>query len=124
MIRILEQEQNVPITRELLQAWIHHTWLHAKENGWEPFVIYTYDSWGRPTEYVQKPGAMFHAGNWVYQGTISELQPNGVLISKQDASALSRQRWSPTYRNGTRPDLYEEFEERYRKTYIPLKSKL
>jgi hypothetical protein len=121
MIRILAPV--LPVSTNLMEAWVTFTWNHAKEHGWEPFVEYTYDSWGTPQEYVQKHGAMFHKRKWVYQGSISELEPNGMEMTKQDAVALSTQRWSYYKRTGTRPDLYAEFEEQYAKTH-PLKSKL
>ena len=97
---------------EKIQAWVQFTYNHAKEHGWEPFYAYQIVK-EHKTEFYQKPTSLLHRGTWIYEGSVSELQPGGVTISMKDAISLSMQRWSPSLQMGTRPDLYVEFEANY-----------
>ncbi len=99
---------------EKAQAWVQFNYHHARENGWEPFQAYQIMK-ERTTEFHKKPASMLHRGRWIYQGSVSELQPYGSGISLEDATSLSFQRWSPSLQVGTRPDLYIEFETSYLK---------
>lgn len=92
-------------------AWINFTLHHAREHGWEPFILYRLSD----HESLEKNASFFHHGHWIYQGSVSELRPGGITFSWEDAIALSEQRWSPTLQIGTRPDLYAEFEAQYYK---------
>lgn len=99
---------------EKVQAWIRYNYYHAREHGWEPFQAYQIVK-EHTTEFHKKPGSMLHRGRWIYQGSVSELQPYGVAMSLEDAVSLSFQRWSPSFQVGTRHDLYVEFEADYMK---------
>lgn len=109
----------MPLMKE---AWIEYTWAHAKEHGWEPFVFYRITN-GVEVEFCKKPTALLHRGVWIYQGSVSELCPYGVGMTREEAEALSIQRWSfprcgmsfPRIGAGTRPDLYAAFEEEFYK---------
>jgi len=96
------------------EAWIDYTWAHAKEHGWEPFVVYQIVN-GTDVEVYKKPGAFLHTGTWIYCGSVSELCPYGVRMTREEAEALSLQRWSARLGAGTRPDLYAAFEVQYDK---------
>jgi len=87
-----------------MDSWIIYTWRHAKKNGWEPFFVQD----GEDT--IEMQASMMYMGNWIYEGSVSELVPKGVQITMKDAIALSYQRWSIQENRGTRPDLYIEFE--------------
>ena len=89
-----------------------YTWTHAKEHGWEPFLVYRIVN-DDQIEFYQKSGSFLHHGNWIYEGSISELQPSGLSMTYEDAVSLSKQRWSPRLGVGTRPDLYAAFEVTY-----------
>jgi len=91
------------------EAWIDYTWAHAKEHGWEPFVVYRIVN-GNEMEFYRKSGAFLHKGTWIYQGSVSELSPYGDTMTREEAEALSLQRWSARLGAGTRPDLYAAFE--------------
>ena len=91
------------------EAWIDYTWADAREHGWEPFVVYRITK-GTQIEVYKKSGALLHQGNWIYQGSVSELAPYGAGMTREDAEALSAQRWSARLGTGTRPDLYAAFE--------------
>lgn len=96
-------------TALMKEAWIDYTLAHAKEHGWEPFVVYCVRH-GNEVELYQKSGALLHQGNWIYQGSVSELRPYGAGMTREDAEALSAQRWSAQLGTGTRPELYVAFE--------------
>ena len=111
-------------TALMKEAWIDYTWAHAKEHGWEPFVVYRITN-GTQVAFYKKPAGFLHQGVWIYQGSVSELCPYGVGMTREEAEALSVQRWSfprcgtctsPTdwmstrLGTGTRPDLYAAFE--------------
>ena len=102
----LPSRATTPLMKE---AWIDYTWAHAREHGWEPFVVYRVRH-GNEVELYQKSGALLHQGNWIYQGSVSELCPYGASMTREDAEALSAQRWSARLGTGTRPDLYAAFE--------------
>lgn len=96
-------------TYAMKEAWIDYTREHAKEHGWEPFVVYRITN-GAEVEFYKKPGGLLHQGNWIYQGSVSELSPYGAGMTREEAEALSVQRWSPRLGIGMRPDLYAAFE--------------
>ena len=96
-------------TSLMKEAWIDYNWAHAKEHGWEPFVVYRVQN-GNEVEFYKKPGGFLHQGVWIYQGSVSELCPYGVAMTREEAEALSLQRWSARLGAGTRPDLYAAFE--------------
>ncbi len=98
-----------PATPAMKEAWIDYTWMHAKEHGWEPFVVYRIVN-GNEMEFYKKPGALLHKGVWIYCGSVSELRPYGDTMTREEAEALSLQRWSARLGAGTRPDLYAAFE--------------
>jgi len=99
------------------EAWIDYTWAHANEHGWEPFVVYRVQN-GNEVEFYKKPGGFLHQGVWIYQGSVSELCPFGIRMTREDAEALSTQRWSARLRAGSRPDLYATFEIEYHKNLL------
>lgn len=107
----LPPRATTPLMKE---AWIDYTWAHAKEHGWEPFVVYQIVN-GTEMEFYKKPGGLLHRGSWIYQGSVSELSPYGVSMTRQEAEALSLQRWSARLGAGTRPDLYAAFEVEFYK---------
>jgi hypothetical protein len=99
---------------EKVQAWVYFNYHHAREHGWEPFQAYQIIK-ERTTEFYKKPASLLYRGKWIYEGSVSELQPYGKILSLEDAVSLSFQRWSPSLQIGTRPDLYVEFETNYMK---------
>jgi hypothetical protein len=121
---MLSLYQNLKLTNKILimtpitslsekeQAWVYFTYAHAKEHGWEPFHAYQIVK-KHTTEFHKKSASFLHHGHWVYEGSVSELQPGGVTMSLEDAISLSFQRWSPSLQVGTRPDLYVDFEADY-----------
>jgi hypothetical protein len=116
MLRLLTLPSR-PMTEEMKNAWIDYNWSHAREHGWEPFVVYRVirDS---EVELYQKPGALLHRGNWIYQGSVSELHPYGSTMAREEAASLAAQRWSARLGAGTRPELYAAFEVEYYKKQL------
>jgi len=113
-----------PATPATKEAWIDYTWAHAKEHGWEPFVVYRIVN-GTDVEFYKKPSAFLHQGVWIYCGSVSELAPYGAGMTRKDAEALSAQRWSARLGAGTRPELYAAFEvEFYKGQTEALRAKL
>jgi hypothetical protein len=111
---------------EKTQAWVKFNYHHAREHGWEPFHVYQIVK-ECEIEFHKKPPSFLHHGRWIFQGSVSELQPGGMTISLEDAISLSLQRWSPSLQTGTRPDLYIDFETEYVKKqnlFQRLKAKL
>jgi hypothetical protein len=60
------------------------------------------------------PGSILHDGAHVYDGSVTEKQPNGKQIINKDAMSLSKHYWAPKDKKGSRPELYSEFEAAYK----------
>ena len=97
---------------EKVKEWVKFNYHHAKEHGWEPFQAYQVIK-EHTTEFHKNPASLLHRGRWIYQGSVSELQPYGIGMTLEEAMSLSFQRWSPSLQIGTRPDLFVEFETNY-----------
>lgn len=105
------------VPKQLLKprAWVEFTLAHALENGWEEFVIHqTNKKTGEEEEIVMPASTLNEDGCYVYEGTIGlPKYPSGRQMIQKEAMSLSKQRWAPKTKEGTHPELYEEFEEQY-----------
>jgi len=125
MLRLVLQSST--LSADLLHSWIEFNLVHARQHGWESFIIQTNYFKDDTTEIYLRPPSMYYKGGYIFEGSVSELQPNGIQMNRVDAVSLSLQRWSPTRRTGSRPDLFAQFEKEYlqNKTIISkLSSKL
>jgi hypothetical protein len=99
------------------RAWVDFTLQHALENGWEKFTIYQTKkdkvTQEKIEEEIEMPGSILHDGAYVYEGSVTEKNPNGKQLIHKDAMSLSKQRWAPKEQVGTNPELYKEFEAKY-----------
>jgi hypothetical protein len=131
------------VPRQLLKPreWVKFTLKHALENGWESFTVYQ-DKKDKETgdmieEEIEMPGSTLHEGAHVYEGSVTEKNPQGKQLIMKDAMSLSKQRWSEKrYKDalvdgrkkglseeetmeyalkvgGTHRELYAEFEAQY-----------
>jgi len=118
MSLILKKSTNY-VSYELKEAWAEFNYKDALENGWEEFKCILIEN--NMTQIKNYPSSTFYRGKWIYQGSVSELEPFGHQITRHDAVFLSIQRWSPTLLLGTRPDLYNVFERHYHKKKLESK---
>jgi hypothetical protein len=99
------------------RAWVDFTLKHARENGWESFVIHQKKK-DKVTgvveeEEIEMTGSVLHNGVHIHEGSINEKKPEGRQIIHKEAMSLSKQRWNPKEKTGTHPELYAEFEASY-----------
>lgn len=111
MLRLILKSST--LSSDLLHSWIEFNLNHAKQHGWESFIIQSNQFQDNSTEIYMRPSSIHYKGGWIFQGSVTELQPNGITMNRVDALSLSLQRWSPTHRTGSRPDLFAEFEKEY-----------
>jgi len=99
------------------RAWVEFVLAHALQNGWESFTVHQTrkdkETGEKIEEEIEMPASILHDGAYVYEGSVTEKQPAGKQLIQKDAMSLSKQYWAPKEKKGTRPDLYEEFENSY-----------
>jgi len=99
------------------RAWVDFTLKHANEHGWEAFTIHQSkkdkETGEKISEEINMPGSIMHNGIPVFEGSVTEKNPNGKQLIHKDAMSLSKQRWVRKEGTGTHPELYEEFERNY-----------
>jgi len=108
-----------PVPQQLKKprAWVDFVLSHARANGWEAFTVYQTKK-NKITgetieEIIEQPASIAHEGAYIYEGSITDKQPNGKQLIQKDAMSLSKQYWAPKEQKGTRPELYAEFEASY-----------
>ena len=89
------------------RAWVEFTLQHARENGWEEFVI------SKGEEEIVMSASEEHNGAHIYSNSMDEKNPNGKQILLTHAMSLSKQRWSTKTGMGTHEELYKEFSEKF-----------
>jgi hypothetical protein len=99
------------------RAWVEFVLQYALQNGWESFVCKTKKK-DKTTEQVEieeieMPGSVMHDECWVYEGSVTEKNPNGKQLIHKEAMSLSKVWWSPKEKTGTHPEIYDAFEEQY-----------
>jgi len=105
------------------RAWVDFTLQHALENGWESFTVFQTKkdkaTGEKVEEEIEMPASELFNGAYVYEGSVTEKCPTGKQLIHKDAMSLSKQRWAPKEKNGTHPELYEEFEASYIEEQLP-----
>ncbi len=82
-------------------AWVRFTLKHAQEHGWEEFIVCN----SKSKEEILMPASVEIDGKHVY--------PNGKEMILTHAMSLSKQYWSPKFKDGTHEELYAEFLEEF-----------
>ena len=101
-------------TQKPASTWQKWVFNQAEKRGWESFtkVLEKTDSITGEKKKVseQMPESIEHNGCFVYKGSENtKKNPNGKKINSTDAKDLAKQYWQPKAKEGTRPDLYEEY---------------
>ena len=99
------------------RAWVDFTLKHAQENGWESFIM-SQTKTDKETGEKVKEGIVMHAsvlhnGQYVYEDSITDANPNGKKMIHKDAMSLSKQFWTVKTEQGSHKELYEEFLASY-----------
>ena len=96
------------------RAWMDFVKARATKTGWESFTIHTTKkdktTGEKVEEDVEMPGSMLHEGVHVFEGSVSEANPKGKMLSHSDVMSLSKTWWTPKTSEGTHEELYREFE--------------
>jgi hypothetical protein len=80
------------------RAWVDFTLRHANANGWESFKVKGQDE--------EMPASVEKDGKHVFEST-------GKPMNNKQAMSLSKIRWDRKENDGTRKDLYDEFDAGY-----------
>jgi hypothetical protein len=96
------------------KAWVDYVLHYSLNNGWEAFVVSQKNKETEEVEEIEMKGSILHDGcYYVYDGSVTEKNPQGKQIIHKEAMSLSKQYWSAKERKGTREDLYRNFEKEY-----------
>lgn len=99
------------------RAWVEFVLKHALENGWETFTIAQSkkdkETGERVTELIEMAASEMYEEHYVYEGSVSEKNPNGKQMIHKDAMSLSKLYWAPKEQTGSHPELYQEFLNSY-----------
>jgi len=99
------------------RAWVEFVLKHALEHGWETFTIAQSkkdkETGEKVTELIEMAASEMYEEHHVYEGSVSEKNPNGKQMIHKDAMSLSKLYWAPKEQTGSHPELYQEFLNSY-----------
>ena len=99
------------------RAWVDFTLKHAQENGWESFIMSQTktdkETGEKVKEEIVMPASVLHNGQYVYEDSITDANPNGKKMIHKDAMSLSKQFWTVKTEQGSHKELYEKFLASY-----------
>ena len=99
------------------RAWVEFVLAHAHQNGWEAFTITQSKkdkaTGEKVTELIEMAASEMYEGQHVYEGSVSEKNPNGKQMIHKEAMSLSKQYWAPKEQMGSHQELYETFLASY-----------
>lgn len=117
-----------PIQLDKSTAWVEFVHKHILTNGWEAFhhterfgngkalikypeseLVPLLDEDGK--ECIDEDGAVNYA--YVFKASVTPSNPSGDQPTKSHAMTLSKNYWSPTKNEGSKPHLYVAFEQQY-----------
>ena len=100
--KVAKEKKATPKQLRKPTQWVVFTLKHALAHGWEEFTVENKTK----QEIVEMPASVQNeAGEHVY--------PSGKKMILTHAMSLSKQRWAPKAKEGTRKDLYDEFEAEF-----------
>lgn len=100
--KVVKEKKATPKQLQKPTQWVRFVLAHAAANGWEAFTVENKKS----HELIEMPASVLNEeGAYVY--------PDGKAMILTHAMSLSKQYWAPKAKEGTRKDLYDEFEAAY-----------
>jgi exonuclease VII small subunit len=100
--KVEKEKKDTPKQLRKPTQWVVFTLKHALANGWEAFTVEN----KKKQEIIEMPASVQNeAGEHVY--------PGGKKMILTHAMSLSKQRWAPKAKEGSRKDLYDEFEAEF-----------